>query len=65
MAFCALIHHHTNSLVDYDTCDPQQPMENLEKAFSIAETELAVPRLLDPEGSLNCIIIILYIVCRC
>ena len=50
MAFCALIHSHKPELLDYSSCDPNQPIENLEKAFTVAEDKLGVTRLLEPEG---------------
>lgn len=50
MTFCAIINRHRPDLLDYDECDPSKPMENLEKAFTIAEKELDVIRFLDPEG---------------
>ena len=37
-------------LLDYDECDPKEPLDNIEKAFSVAEKELDVIRLIDPEG---------------
>lgn len=52
MAFCALIHSHKPELLDYSSCDPNQPIENLEKAFTVAEDKLGVTRLLEPEGVL-------------
>ena len=52
MAFCALIHSHNHQLLDYSSCDPNQPIENLSKAFSVAEDKLGVTRLLEPEGEI-------------
>lgn len=49
MAFCALIHRHRPDLLDYDSLDESNSRENLELAFSIAERELNIPRLLDLE----------------
>ena len=51
MAFCAIINRHRPDLLDYDECDPDKPLENLEKAFAIAKKELGVIRFLDPEGT--------------
>lgn len=50
MAFCAIINRHRPDLLDYDDCDPSKPLENLERAFSVAKKELGVIRFLDPEG---------------
>lgn len=37
-------------LIDMSKVYQQSNVENLEQAFSMAEKELAVTRLLDPEG---------------
>lgn len=47
MAFCALIHRHRPDLLDYDKLDPTQHKKNLELAFSIADKQLGIARLLD------------------
>lgn len=47
LAWCALIHRHRPELIDYDKCLTQSNKENLEMAFSVADTELGIPRLLD------------------
>ena len=49
MAFCAIIDRHRPDLLDYDECDPENPIENLEKAFQVAEEELGILRIVDPE----------------
>ncbi|GAA5901572.1 uncharacterized protein JCM6883_000260 [Sporobolomyces salmoneus] len=54
LAFCALIHRHRPDLLDYAPLASQEPslqssISNLELAFSIAETHLGIPRLLDVE----------------
>ncbi len=51
MAFCAIINRHRPDLLDIDECDPNKPLDNLERAFTVAETELGVIRFLDPEGT--------------
>lgn len=49
LAFCALIHKHRPDLLDYHGLSPANARENLELAFSVAEKELGIPRLLDIE----------------
>ena len=52
LAFNALIHTHCPDLIDYDKIVPENHQKNLTQAFTIAEKELGIPNLLDPEG--NC-----------
>jgi Ca2+-binding EF-hand superfamily protein len=47
MALCALIHRHRPNLIPYDTLDPKNAAHNLELAFSVAEKDLGIARLLD------------------
>ncbi|XP_031462239.1 plectin-like, partial [Phasianus colchicus] len=47
--FNAIIHRHRPHLVDMGRVQQQSSLQNLEQAFSVAETELGVTRLLDPE----------------
>jgi len=47
LAWCALIHKHRPDLLDYSQCLNQSNKENLELAFSVAEKDLGIPRLLD------------------
>ena len=51
MAFHSVIHAIRPELVDLEKVKGRPNRENLEEAFSIAETELGIPRLLDPEGT--------------
>uniref|UniRef100_A0A3B3I6S7 Plectin n=1 Tax=Oryzias latipes TaxID=8090 RepID=A0A3B3I6S7_ORYLA len=47
--FSAIIHKHRPALIDMNQVYRQTNQENLEQAFSVAERELGVTRLLDPE----------------
>ncbi|XP_060753468.1 plectin a isoform X3 [Tachysurus vachellii] len=47
--FNAIIHKHRPNLIDMSKVYRQTNLENLEQAFSTAERELGVTRLLDPE----------------
>ncbi|KAB5586394.1 hypothetical protein PHYPO_G00001090 [Pangasianodon hypophthalmus] len=47
--FNAVIHRHEPRLIDMGRVYRQTNLENLEQAFNVAEKELGVTRLLDPE----------------
>ncbi|XP_064010405.1 plectin [Pogoniulus pusillus] len=47
--FNAIIHRHKPMLIDMNRVFRQSNLENLDQAFTIAERELGVTRLLDPE----------------
>ncbi|CAB1321217.1 unnamed protein product [Coregonus sp. 'balchen'] len=47
--FNAVIHKHRPTLIDMSKVYRQTHVENLEQAFSVAERDLGVTRLLDPE----------------
>lgn len=51
MAFHSVIHAIRPELVDLEKVKGRSNRENLEDAFTIAETQLGIPRLLDPEGT--------------
>ncbi|KAL9652530.1 hypothetical protein ABK040_000100 [Willaertia magna] len=53
LAFCALIHKHRPDLLDFDSLDPQNPRENLQKAFDVAEKQLDIPQLLDVDDMIK------------
>lgn len=53
MAFCALIHRHRPDLINYDELNPENKLENLNKAFEICATHLDIPKLLDAEDIVN------------
>lgn len=50
LAFHSVIHAIRPELVDLEKVKSRSNRENLEDAFTIAETQLGIPRLLDPEG---------------
>lgn len=52
MAFCALIHRHRPDLIDYAKLSKDNPLENLNTAFDVAEKYLDIPRMLDPDGKI-------------
>lgn len=51
LAFCALIHRHRPDLIDYHKLSKDNPLQNLNTAFDVAEKYLDIPRMLDPEGT--------------
>lgn len=53
LAFCALIHRHRPELIDYNKLTKDNPIENLNTAFDVAEQHLDIPRMLDPEDMVN------------
>merc|ERR1712088_533170 len=53
LAFCALIHRHRPDLLDYSKLSKDNPLENLNLAFDIAEKYLDIPKMLDVEDLLN------------
>lgn len=50
VAFQAVVHAIRPNLVDMEVVRRRNNRENLEEAFALAENELGIPRLLDPEG---------------
>lgn len=52
LAFFAVIHALRPNLVDMERVWRRPNRENLQEAFLLAETELGIPQLLDPEGKL-------------
>ncbi|XP_011635682.1 alpha-actinin, sarcomeric isoform X2 [Pogonomyrmex barbatus] len=53
LAFCALIHRHRPDLIDYNKLSKDNPLENLNTAFDVAEKYLDIPRMLDPDDMRN------------
>lgn len=50
VAFQSVVHAIRPDLVDMEVVRRRSNRENLEDAFALAENELGIPRLLDPEG---------------
>ncbi|XP_074652763.1 alpha-actinin-like isoform X2 [Tubulanus polymorphus] len=53
LAFAALIHRHRPELIDYNSLSRDNPYENLNTAFDVAEKHLDIPRMLDAEDIVN------------
>lgn len=53
LAFFAVINALRPNLVDMERARRRPNRENLQEAFLLAETELGVPQLLDPEGMIH------------
>ncbi|EDV19636.1 uncharacterized protein TRIADDRAFT_33212, partial [Trichoplax adhaerens] len=49
LAFNALIHHFRPDLIDFRSLPPEKHLDNLENAFRVAEKDLGIHPLLDPE----------------
>ena len=51
MAFLAVIHALRPDLIDMKNVKHRSNKDNLREAFKIAEQELKIPKLLEPEGN--------------
>ena len=49
LAFCALIHNHSPALIDYEKLTKEDTAKNLNLAFTVAEKEFDIPKMLDAD----------------
>jgi len=53
LAFCAMIHHFRPNLIEYSSLKAEDVLKNNELAYKIAEQEMGIPSLLDPQDMLD------------
>lgn len=53
MVFLAVLYALRPDVVDLSKAGTRSNRQNLEEAFRVAERELRIPRLLDPDGELG------------
>uniref|UniRef100_A0A8C4SVQ8 Calponin-homology (CH) domain-containing protein n=1 Tax=Erpetoichthys calabaricus TaxID=27687 RepID=A0A8C4SVQ8_ERPCA len=63
-AFLAILHSLRPDLIDLQKMSSRTNQENLEEAFRIADNELRIPRLLEPEGILLMLRLLHLLLCQ-
>jgi len=54
LGFCAIIHYFHPQLIDFQSLDPDDVFGNNSLAFTVAEQQLGIPALLDPNDMVKC-----------